>query len=176
MENPKGDGQKFKPDFWPKQQEYIQFQDENRITLTLKARQEGFTWLNVYRMLKRCMERENFRVLVFSQAKKQAKEVIRRLYFVYDNLPEAVRMSNPLVGRRNTEILMFKNGSSITSFGTTKDAGRGFAASCVFIDEANKVVSGTFELSISVPMANGTQKQIRVTQGRLNDIPLELRQ
>jgi hypothetical protein len=139
MENPKGDGQKFKPDFWPKQQEYIQFQDENRITLTLKARQEGFTWLNVYRMLKRCMERENFRVLVFSQAKKQAKEVIRRLYFVYDNLPEAVRMSNPLVGRRNTEILMFKNGSSITSFGTTKDAGRGFAASCVFIDEADSI-------------------------------------
>jgi hypothetical protein len=44
------------------------------------------------------------------------------------------------------------------------------------IDEMNKVVSGTFELSIAVPMANGTQKQIRVTQGRLNDIPLELRQ
>lgn len=44
------------------------------------------------------------------------------------------------------------------------------------IDEQNKVVSGTFELSITVPMTNGTQKQIRVTQGRLNDIPLEFRQ
>lgn len=139
MENPKGDGQKFKPDFWPKQLDYIRFQDAHKITLTLKARQEGFTWLNVYRILKRCMERDNFRVLVFSQSKKQAKEVIRRLYFVYDNFEEPLRASNPLIGRRNTEVLNFKNGSSITSFGTTKDAGRGFAASCVFIDEADSI-------------------------------------
>ena len=139
MENPKGDGQKFKPDYWPKQKQYIEFQDKHKITLTLKARQEGFTWLNVYRMLKRCMDRENYRVLVFSQSKKQAKEVIRRLYFVFDNLNDSVRMSNPLIGRRNTEVLNFRNGSSITSFGTTKDAGRGFAASCVFIDEADSI-------------------------------------
>ena len=139
MENPKGDGQKFKPDFWPKQLDYIKFQDQNKITLTLKARQEGFTWLNVYRMLKRCMERDNYRVLVFSQSKTQAKEVIRRLYFVFDNLPETLQASNPLIGRRNTEVLKFQNGSSITSFGTTKNAGRGFAASCVFIDEADSI-------------------------------------
>ncbi|MCU0415905.1 MAG: hypothetical protein MUE33_01855 [Cytophagaceae bacterium] len=44
------------------------------------------------------------------------------------------------------------------------------------LDELNKVVSGEFELQISVQMSDGNEKLIKVSQGKLYDIPIEFRQ
>ena len=44
------------------------------------------------------------------------------------------------------------------------------------IDENNKVVSGTFEMALSVLMPDGTIKNIKVSQGKLNEIPIVYKQ
>jgi hypothetical protein len=44
------------------------------------------------------------------------------------------------------------------------------------IDENNKVVSGTFEMAVSVIMPDGSIKNIKISQGRLNEIPIVYKQ
>ena len=44
------------------------------------------------------------------------------------------------------------------------------------IDENNKVVSGTFEMSLRVIMTDGTIKNINISEGRLNEIPIVYKQ
>ncbi len=44
------------------------------------------------------------------------------------------------------------------------------------IDENNKVVSGTFEMALSVVMTDGTIKNIKISQGQLNEIPVVYKQ
>jgi len=44
------------------------------------------------------------------------------------------------------------------------------------IDENNKVVSGTFEMSLRVVMTDGTIKNINISEGRLNEIPVVYKQ
>jgi len=44
------------------------------------------------------------------------------------------------------------------------------------IDENNKVVSGTFEMSLRVILADGTIKNINISEGRLNEIPIVYKQ
>lgn len=44
------------------------------------------------------------------------------------------------------------------------------------IDETNKVVSGTFEMAVRVIMNDGSIKNITISQGRLNEIPIVYKQ
>ena len=44
------------------------------------------------------------------------------------------------------------------------------------IDENNKVVSGTFEMALSAIMPDGTIKTIKISQGKLNEIPIVYKQ
>ena len=44
------------------------------------------------------------------------------------------------------------------------------------IDENNKVVSGTFEMGVRVIMNDGTIKNITISEGRLNEIPIVYKQ
>lgn len=44
------------------------------------------------------------------------------------------------------------------------------------IDEQNKVVSGTFEIVLSVLMPDGKIKNIQVSQGKLVDVPIVFKQ
>ncbi|MBC7449866.1 MAG: hypothetical protein H7259_00100 [Cytophagales bacterium] len=44
------------------------------------------------------------------------------------------------------------------------------------IDEKNKVVSGTFEIVMSVTMPDGKVKNIKISQGKLVDVPIVLKQ
>jgi hypothetical protein len=44
------------------------------------------------------------------------------------------------------------------------------------IDENNKVVSGTFEMNLRVILNDGSIKNINISEGRLNDIPIVFKQ
>lgn len=44
------------------------------------------------------------------------------------------------------------------------------------IDESNKVVSGSFEMALAVIMPDGSIKNIKISQGRLNEIPVVYKQ
>ncbi|WP_299248078.1 hypothetical protein, partial [uncultured Cytophaga sp.] len=44
------------------------------------------------------------------------------------------------------------------------------------IDENNKVVSGSFEMNLRVILADGSIKNIAISEGRLNEIPIVYKQ
>ncbi len=142
IEDPRHNPSKYLVKLWKIQKDYLYHLVNNKHTVTLKARQEGFTWMNIYYILFMCAFRDNFRVIVISQNKKTAKEVIRRIYFVLDNMPSKTKAKLVLKGRRSSETINFENGGIIESFGTTKNSARGFAGSCVFMDEADSIMNG----------------------------------
>jgi hypothetical protein len=81
----------------------------------------------------------NKNIVILSIKDRVAKKILRRIKFMYKNLPEYMRVR--VVNGRGEDIgtateLEFANGSMITSIPTTEDAGRSEAVSLFVIDEA----------------------------------------
>lgn len=112
---------------------------QRRFNIVLKFRQAGLTELIAMYCLWLAMYHENKSIQIISIKDRVAKKVLRKIKFMYKNLPEHIRM--PIInGKPNsfgTETDMeFENGSIITSIPTTEDAGRSEALTLLVIDEA----------------------------------------
>lgn len=111
----------------------------NRFNIVLKFRQAGITELIALFCLWTALFKENQNVQIISIKDKVAKKVLRRIKYMYKNLPDymKVRIVNGTGNKLGTtEELEFENGSTITSIPTTEDAGRSEAVSLLVIDEA----------------------------------------
>jgi hypothetical protein len=111
----------------------------NRFNIVLKFRQAGITELIALFCLWTALFKENQNIQIISIKDKVAKKVLRRIKYMYKNLPPymQVRVVNGTGSKLGTsEELEFENGSSISSIPTTEDAGRSEAVSLLVIDEA----------------------------------------
>lgn len=111
----------------------------NRFNIVLKFRQAGITELISMYCLWFAMYHPNKNIVILSIKDRVAKRILRRIKFMYKNLPACVRTR--VVNGRGEEIgtsteLEFANGSIITSIPTTEEAGRSEAVSLFVIDEA----------------------------------------
>lgn len=112
---------------------------KNRFNIVLKFRQAGLTELISMYCLWLAMFHPNKNIQIISIKDRVAKKVLRRIKYMYRNLPYFLRIS--VVNGRPGEIgtgteIEFSNGSTITSIPTTEDAGRSEAVSLLVIDEA----------------------------------------
>lgn len=112
---------------------------KNRFNIVLKFRQAGLTELISMYCLWLAMFRRNKNIQIISIKDRVAKKVLRRIKYMYRNLPPYLRID--VVNGRPGEIgtgteIEFSNGSMITSIPTTEDAGRSEAVSLLVIDEA----------------------------------------
>ena len=112
---------------------------KNRFNIVLKFRQAGLTELISLYCLWLAMYHANKNIQIISIKDRVAKKVLRRIKFVYRNLPDFLKIK--VVNGRPSEIgtgteIEFSNGSTITSIPTTEDAGRSEAVSLLVIDEA----------------------------------------
>ena len=107
---------------------------EHRLIVWLKARQIGASWLISAWDLWNALYSENARILLFSQGEDEAKDKLWKCKFVYDNLPEQLRV--PLV-TDNKSMLEVKNGATIKAWPSTTKAGRSATGSIVDMDEAD---------------------------------------
>ena len=110
-----------------------------RFNIVLKFRQAGLTELISMYCLWLCMYHPHKNVVIISIKDRIAKKVLRKIKFMYKNLPEHLRI--PVVNGRGNEIgtaseLEFSNGSLISSIPTTEEAGRSEGVSLLVIDEA----------------------------------------
>jgi len=110
-----------------------------RFNIVLKFRQAGLTELISLYCLWLALFHPNKNIQIISIKDRVAKKVLRRIKFMYRNLPWFLQI--PIVNGRPGEIgtqteLEFSNGSTITSIPTTEDAGRSEAVSLLVIDEA----------------------------------------
>lgn len=111
----------------------------NRFNIVLKFRQAGLTELISLYCLWLCMFNPHKNVVIISIKDRVAKKVLRKIKFMYKNLPPHLRI--PVINGRGSEIgtsseMEFSNGSIISSIPTTEEAGRSEAVSLMVIDEA----------------------------------------
>lgn len=127
------------------------FDSEHHKNIILKARQLGFT-TQVCIMQLDCALFESKKCALIAHTLHDAKRLFReKVKFAYDNLPELVRLANP-VKIETKEELVFENGGSITvstSFrgGTLQRLHVSeFGKICAkYPDKAREIVTGAFE-------------------------------
>jgi hypothetical protein len=97
----------------------------------------------------------NQNVLIAANKFKAATEIMDRIRFMYEELPDWLR---PGVTTWNVQKIQFDNGSKIESTTTTADAGRGKSISLLYIDEMAFVknrIAEEFWTAISPTLATG---------------------
>ena len=110
-----------------------------RFNIVLKFRQGGLTELIAFFCLWLALFQENKNIQIISIKDKVAKRVLKRIKYMYKNLPWYLQV--PVVNGRPGDLgttmeMEFSNGSLITSVPTTEEAGRSEAVSLLVIDEA----------------------------------------
>ena len=124
---------------YPYQKSVLWYFLTNRFNIVLKFRQAGLTELIALYCLWLAMYHDNKNIIIISIKDRVAKKVLRRIRFLYRNLPWYLQ--TPVINGRPGELgtqteMEFSNGSTITSIPTTEDAGRSEAVSLLVIDEA----------------------------------------
>ncbi len=130
---------KVKFDLYPFQKSVLWHFLTKRFNIVLKFRQAGVTELISMYCLWLCMYHPNKNVVIVSIKERVAKKVLRKIKYMYRNLPEHIKV--PVVNGKGDDIgtateMEFSNGSLITSIPTTEEAGRSEAVSLLVIDEA----------------------------------------
>ena len=129
-------------DLYPYQRAVLyQFMKE-RFNIILKCRQMGITELIALYCLWVAMFHSNKTINIISIKDTVAKKVLRRIKFMYKNLPWYLQ--TPIVNGRPGEFgsaqeIQFSNGSTIASIPTSEQAGRSESLSLLVIDEAAAV-------------------------------------
>lgn len=113
-----------------------------RFNIILKCRQMGITELISMYCLWLAMFHNNKTINIISIKDKVAKKVLRRIKFMYKNLPWYLQ--TPIINGRPGEFgsateIQFCNGSVIESIPTSEQAGRSESLSLLVIDEAAAV-------------------------------------
>jgi hypothetical protein len=126
-----GGGTKFDP--WPWQRDLAKHLPRAKRVITLKARQLGCSWLAAAYALWVGLFQRGALVLLVSQTKDDAIELLDKVQFIFDALPAWLK---PETWKQNTRILKFPEAhSAIVALPSTQRAGRGKTAKLVVGDE-----------------------------------------
>ena len=120
-------------DLWPAQGELLEGLNHHRLTMILKARQLGLSWLCLSYALWLMIFHPAAAILIFSLRDEEAIELLARLKGMYDRLPDWMKGSG--IAGFNKHELQLVNGSSAKCFPTT--AGRSYTGTLVLVDEAD---------------------------------------
>lgn len=123
-------------DLWPAQREALQLVHEEQLTVILKARQIGLTWVCLAYALWQIIFRPIAAVGLFSRRDTEALYLLGqdRLRGMYRNLPEWMKTGHePIVDSGHEWTLA--NGSAVRAFPTS--AGDGYVSTLAIVDEAD---------------------------------------
>jgi len=122
---------------WEAQKPVLTSFINERLVQVLKARQLGLTWLALAYCAHRLIFREGFTITALSKSDDDAKELVRRLEFILDNLPVWLVGVKGKGWEKTTEhiSILHKNNSTFQSFASSQNAGRSFTVNLVLLDE-----------------------------------------
>lgn len=119
-------------DLWPAQRTTLAQMRESRLSLVLKARQLGLSWLVLCDALHDMLFHAAASVLIFSKRDEEAIELLSRLKGVHSRLPDWMRVDVRIDSAHDYALT---NGSTAKAFPTT--GGRSYTGSRVIMDEAD---------------------------------------
>jgi len=94
--------------------QFVFLSEKNRFTITLKARQVGFSYAFALRGLKRALSEPGYSALYLSLNQRDAEEKIRYARLLYHSQPKEIRKKIRLV-RDSLQEIAFSNGSRLLS-------------------------------------------------------------
>jgi hypothetical protein len=116
------------------QKEIIGNLEDHRFNIIRKFRQAGITTISCAYALWCILFKENFAVIVISIGDRESQEFLTRVKQMYMRLPKWLRLKYATLNKH--ELHIQKTGSYIRSLPSTANAGRGFSASLLIVDEA----------------------------------------
>lgn len=130
---------------WDEQKKALTHMHNNRLSIILKARQLGLTWLALSYAVWSAVTTPMYSVTCLSKGEDEAKELIRRIKFILEHMPsfivvrgfKAVGGIPAWNGSTEAVTIYHPNGeqSYFKSFASAPNSGRSFTSSLVIIDE-----------------------------------------
>jgi hypothetical protein len=118
---------------WPYLLDVIDIIQSNDLIYILKASQLGISWLMAIYNLWVASFNETAKCLLLSQGQNEARELLSKVAFVQERLPDFIRLP---VAKDNRELLSFEGTyAEIRALPSTDKAGHGYQASLVTRDE-----------------------------------------
>lgn len=133
---------------FPFQREVLDLIHGNEVSIILKARQLGISWIAAAYALWVCIFRRYQRVVIISVNEIEAQVFLEKVKFLFDNLPEWMK---PEVFKRNEKTLWFGKrisfdsdevgglNSRIDAVPASKNAGTSRSLNLLILDEAAKI-------------------------------------
>lgn len=141
-------------DLRPAQVEGLQHWRKHRYSLTLKARQIGWSTLvgaHAFWLAWFFPDRE---IIFISRTEREAVKLLEKVRYGYDNLPEWMKERGPKLLTDHQQKMPFDNGSSIVSMPSASDPARGSSAYLVVVDEWAFLNDGEAAWASIEPVAN----------------------
>ena len=119
-------------ELWEHEKEFVILVYQNKLVVVIKARQLGISWTIAGIAIHHCYK-QGAKVLMVSKGKDEASELLGKAKFIHSHLPPFLQMTPDNWG---THYVHFKQqNSSILALPSTEDAGIGYTASLVIMDE-----------------------------------------
>lgn len=125
---------KIKFNLYPYQEEMLKMYQDNRFNIILSARQTGKTETTCAYLLWFAIFHSDKTILVVSNKASNAKEMIAKIQYAYEELPEWLKPGIDDASWNKHECA-FDNKSRILAQATSTDSGRGLAISLLYCDE-----------------------------------------
>ena len=119
-------------DLYDFQEEMVNAFNTHRFNISMASRQLGKTVAAAAFILWKAMFTPDFTVLITANNYQQALEIMQRISYAYEGLPNYIRAG---VREYNKGNISFDNGSRIISRTTTGRSGRGLSISLLYVDE-----------------------------------------
>ncbi|MBQ5588422.1 MAG: hypothetical protein IIU73_07405 [Selenomonadales bacterium] len=124
---------------WDTQKEALRSVHEHRLNIILKARQLGITWLSLSYAAWVLRFTPGSTVVAMSRTLEEAKELVRRLSVIFENMPMLVREKDFPCTMEKTALTVSLNidgkSSTFKAFAASEGASRSFTANLVILDE-----------------------------------------
>ena len=117
------------------QSEALKRWDNNRYSLTLKARQIGWTTLVAAHQFWLAFFKDDQNIIDLSRTEREAVLLLRKTKYGFKHLPLWMVERGPESMVDHQQRMVFSNGSQITSMPSASDPARGESASLVVVDE-----------------------------------------
>ena len=114
------------------QKRLIDTYDNYRYSIALLPRQTGKSTAAAAYLLWYAMYKPDSVILIAAHKYAGAQEIMQRLRFIYETLPDFVRSGCTSYNKGSIE---FENGSRIVSQATTETTGRGMSLTLIYLDE-----------------------------------------
>lgn len=150
---------------WPQQVTTLETIMNNRLTIILKARQLGMTWLTLAVALWKMTFRPIVTSLVFSRRDDEAIYLLERVRGMYKRLPPWAQSKKIVTS--NSHIWEMYNSSIMYGFPTT--AGDSYTASMAIVDEADLVPDLEALMNAVKPTIDGGGQMILLSRSNKDD-------